>query len=234
MGDDKKSKPGSIHAGHRQRMKEQFLVRGLDGMSDHQILELLLFFAIPQGDVNPLAHALVNRFGTLSSVLSANYEDLLTVKGIGPNAATLIHLIPDLCKHFSIDQAHLGGRLTKTVDYKEELKPYFFGSKVELCYMLCMDGTGKVITCCKLGEGTLDQVNIPQRKVVEEALRHNASQVVLAHNHVSGLAIPSNADISFTSALKKLLWDVDVVLVDSLIIAGENIVSMARANYFFE
>ncbi len=239
----KKTKQPSIHAGHRQRLKGQFLVRGLEGMPDHQALELLLFFAIPQGDVNPTAHALMDRFGTLSSVLTARYEDLLTVPGIGPNAAALICLVPQICRRFMTDRARLGGQLTTAEDYAAALSPYFFGARVEMCYMLCLDGMGKLITCCRLGEGVLDQVNVPQRRVVETALRHNASQVVLAHNHVSGFAMPSRSDIKYTLDLKKLLEQVDVILVDHLIIVDGrtadvddgcrygDMVSMAQSGY---
>ena len=90
----------SIHTGHRLRAKEEFLARGLSGMADHKVLELLLFYAIPQGDVNPLAHALVERFGSLSGVFNAPYEELRKVKGVGDNTATLIRLLPAIAAKY--------------------------------------------------------------------------------------------------------------------------------------
>ena len=83
----------NIHAGHRKRAKAEFLARGLEGLPDHRVLELLLFYAIPQGDVNPLAHRLLEHFGSLSGVFNATHEQLTAVKGIGENTATLIRLV---------------------------------------------------------------------------------------------------------------------------------------------
>jgi DNA repair protein RadC len=221
----------SIHTGHRQRMKEEFLARGLEGMPDHRVLELLLFYAIPQGDVNPLAHELLDRFGTLSDVFHAPYEELLKVKGVGANTATLIQLIPALGARYLADRVSLDGQLTRVEDYMEVLGPYFFGARVELCYLMCMDGKNKLITCRKLGEGVVDQVSVTRRKVVETALACNAARVVLAHNHVSGVAQPSSADVEYTRQLCRLLQEVNVTLVDHLVIVDGDMVSMAQSGY---
>lgn len=227
----KKKKAVSVHTGHRQRLKKLFLTSGLEGMSDYQVLELLLFFAIPQGDVNPLAHALLDEFGTISGVLSAQYEELLKTKGVGPNTAAMLCLIPALAARCHADRAHLGGQLTCAADYWRELSPHLYGQRVEVCYMLCLDGMGKLITSCKLGDGVVNKVSIPQRKVLETALRHNAALVVLGHNHVSGFAKPSSADVSYTMALSQLLRSVDVRLVDHLIVVDDDWVSMAESGY---
>ena len=220
----------SIHTGHRQRVKEEFLARGLAGMPDHKVLELLLFYAVPQGDVNPLAHALINRFVTLSGVFLAPYDELLKVKGVGPNTAALTQLIPAVAARYLADQVKLE-QLEQPEDYYELLQPYFFGARVELCYLLCMDGKGRLKGCHKLGEGIVDQVPILTRKVVEYAMADNASKVVLAHNHVSGIAIPSSADKTSTQELKKLLRQMDVDLVDHLVIVEGDMVSMAQSGF---
>jgi DNA repair protein RadC len=198
------------------------------------VLELLLFYAIPQGDVNPLAHELLEHFGTLSDVFQAPYEELVKVKGVGANTATLIQLIPALGARYLADRVRLDGQLTRAEDYMEALGHYFFGARVELCYLLCMDGKSKLITCRKLGEGIVDEVAILRRKVVETALSCNASRVVLAHNHVSGIARPSAADIDYTRQLRRLLRDVNVTLVDHLVIVDGDMVSMAESGYMRE
>ena len=220
----------SIHTGHRQRVKEEFLARGLAGMPDHKVLELLLFYAVPQGDVNPLAHALMDRFTTLSGVFQAPYEELLKVKGVGPNVATLIQLIPAVGARYLADRVKLE-QLDRPEDYYEVLQPYFFGARVEMCYLLCMDGKGRLKGCHKLGEGIVDQVPILARRVMEHAMADNASKVVLAHNHVSGIAVPSTSDMASTRELKKLLRQVNVALVDHLIIVDGDMVSMAQSGY---
>ena len=183
---------GGIHAGHRRRAKEEFLARGLSGLADHRVLELLLFYAIPQGDVNPLAHALVERFGGLTGVLNATYEQLREVKGIGENAACLLRLIPAVAARYMELNADVSGQMLTNWQFQELLLPLFLGARNELAYLVCMDAKSKLIACRPLGEGILDQVGVAKRKVVEIALACNASRVALAHNHVSGVAVFSS------------------------------------------
>lgn len=221
----------SIHTGHRQRVREEFQSRGLGGMADHRVLELLLFYAIPKGDVNPLAHELLDHFGSFSAVFHAPHEELVKVKGVGDYTATLIRLIPAIGARYLADRVDLDGQLESVDDYLEILSPCFFGARVELCYLLCMDGKSKLITCRRIGEGIVDQVPVLSRKVVETALACNASRVVLAHNHVSGDARPSGADISSTRHLQRLLGAVNVTLMDHLIIVEGDAVSMAQSGY---
>lgn len=222
----------SIHTGHRQRAKTEFLARGLEGMPDHRALELLLFYAIPQGDVNPLAHALIDHFGGLEGVFNATYDQLLEVKGIGPNTATLIRLLPALAGRYMERRTEMDGQLLTTWQFRELLLPYFFGARNEMAYLVCMDGKDKLITCRKLGEGIADQVAIVTRKVMEAALSCNATRVALAHNHVSGVAMPSAADLHTTQELRRVLKQVSIELVDHFIIADDDMVSMRESGYF--
>ena len=222
----------SIHTGHRQRAKTEFLARGLEGMPDHRALELLLFYAIPQGDVNPLAHALIDHFGDLAGVFNATYEQLLEVKGVGANTATLIKLIPALAGRYLERRTEMDGQLLTSWQFRELLMPLFFGTRNEMAYLVCMDGKGKLITCRKLGEGIADQVTIVTRKVMEAALSCNATRVALAHNHVSGVAIPSAPDMHTTRELQRVLRQVGIELVDHFIFADDDMVSMADFGCF--
>ena len=146
-----KKKPGGVHQGHRRRVKQEFMARGLAGMPDHRALELLLFFSIPQGDVNPLAHELVEQFGSLAGVFNATREQLLAVKGIGENTATLIQLMPALAGRYLEERSSFEGQLTDSWHFKELLMPLFFGARNEMVYVVCMDGKQKLISCRKLG-----------------------------------------------------------------------------------
>lgn len=222
----------SIHTGHRQRAKTEFLARGLEGMADHRALELLLFYAVPQGDVNPLAHALIDHFGGLEGVFHATYEQLLEVKGVGPSTATLIRLMPALAGRYMERRTEMDGQMLTPWQFKELLMPLFFGARNELAYLVCMDGKNKLIACRKLGEGIADQVAIVTRKVMEAALSCNASRVALAHNHLSGVALFSAADLHATRELRRTLRQVDVELVDHFIIADDEMVSMAESGCF--
>lgn len=220
-----------IHTGHRQRVKGEFLARGLEGMPDHKALELLLFFAKPQGDVNPLAHALIERFGSLSGVFHATYDQLLKVKGVGENTATLIKLIPAIGGRYLQDRTDLTQVFRESWQFRELLAPYFFGARSELVYLVCLDGKGKLIACRKLGEGVADAVSITTRKVMEVALECNTSMVVLAHNHISGLALPSPEDVQTTRQLKVSLEQVGILLYDHFIVVDGDMVSMRQSHY---
>ena len=195
---EREKKPPSVHTGHRKRVKDEFLANGLNGLPDHRVLELLLFYAIPQGDVNPLAHQLMAQFGSLAGVFHATHEQLLEVDGVGYGTAVLIRLIPAVAARYLQANSSFDGQLTNTWQFRELLLPLFFGQRSELAYLVCMDGKNKLIVTKKLGEGITDAVQITTRKVLEAALGCNASRVALAHNHVSGVALWSDADLSTT------------------------------------
>ena len=222
-------RPPGVHTGHRKRMREEFLRTGAAVMEDHRLLELLLFYAIPQGDVNPLAHRLVDHFGSLTGVLHATYDQLVGVPGVGHNTATLLQLVPAVAARYMERSASMDGQIVNVWQLKELLEPYFFGQRDELAYLVCMDGKSKVLATRKLGQGVVDTVQIVTRKVLEAALACNASQVVLAHNHVSGVAVPSHADVDTTLRLKRLLAEADISLTDHLIFAGGDMVSLAQS-----
>ena len=215
-----------VHDGHRKRLKTQFLAHG-DDFHDHQLLELLLCYAIPQGDVNALAHDLLERFGSLAGVLDALPEALMQTPGIGEHSAVLIKMIPKLSGRYTTIRGSLGDILNSTRTACEYLRPYFQqGPRNEMIYMVCMDAKCKVLGVHKLGEGSVNAADIAPRKVVEIALAHNATSVIVAHNHVSGIALPSNADIATTHKLFEVLRDLGITLADHLIFADDDMVSI--------
>lgn len=220
------------HKGHRVRVKEEFLVRGLSGMADHKALELLLYYAIPQGDVNPLAHRLINTFGSLSGVFNATVDQLMTVSGIGEHTACLIKLVTALGARYQADRSQLGEILTTTEQLGEYLAPEFFGQRNEVTVILCMDAKNKVIQCRQLAEGSADSTTLNLRKMMEVALACNASQVVLAHNHISNIATASNEDILVTKIAYDAFAQMDIHLRDHLIFASDDFVSMRDSGIF--
>lgn len=230
MAEKADGKRPSPHAGHRERMRNEFLRTGGGGMEDHRLLEMLLFYTIPRGDVNPLAHRLVDEFGSLSGVFHATYEQLVKVPGVGHNTAVLLLLVPAAAAHYMKQTASFDGQIASLWQLQEMLEPYFFGQRDEVAYLVCMDGKSKVLAVKKLGEGIVDAVHVTTRKVVETALACNASRVVLAHNHVSGIAYPSDADVSTTQHLERVLMEAaEITLVDHLVFAGGDMVSMAES-----
>lgn len=223
---------GNPHKGHRARLKGEFLARGLAGMPDHKALELLLCFAIPQGDVNPLAHRLMDTFGSLSGVFNATPEQLTAVKGVGEHAACLIKLITALGGRYQADRSRLGDILDTTERLGEYLKPEFFGQRNEITVILCLDAKCKALQCRRLAEGTADSTALSLRKMMEAALACNASQVVLAHNHTSNIAVPSQEDILATKTAFDAFQQVDILLRDHLIFAFDDFVSLRDSGIF--
>lgn len=224
----------SIHLGHRERLKRRFLEEGLDDFTDIQVLELLLFYAIARQDTNPIAHNLLDHFGSLSQVLEASPEELKKVKGVGEHAALLLHLIPQIGRYYQVDSAQRVDILTSLDACGAYLVPYFFARTRETVFLLCMDAKCKVLCCKEIGEGSVNSASISVRKVVETALAANATTVILAHNHPSGIAIPSDEDVQTTRRIAAALSAVEIHLADHIVVAEGDYVSMVQSGYRFD
>ncbi len=217
----------SEHNGHRQRMRRQLISSGMDSLSDVQVLEVLLYYAIPRADTNPIAHRLLARFGSLSGVLEAAPNELLQVEGMGEASAQLIALIPQLERRHFIDRSGSAKILNSTSRCGQYLVPFFHGEQDEVVYLLCLDAKCKLISCLPIHRGSITSASISVRKVVQAALNQNAVSVVLAHNHPGGYALPSQEDIDTTRTLQTALRAVGIVLADHIIVADDDFVSMA-------
>ena len=224
----------SIHDGHRQRMKERFFHEGLDHFSQFEALETLLYYAIPRKDTNPIAHAMIDHFGSLAQVLDASVEELEQVSGISRNAAVLIKLVTEMGRMYMVKRAEETKVLRTIRDCGDYLTPYFYGRVNETVFLLCLDAKCKVIGCRKVGEGSVNSANVPIRRIVELALGANATSVVLAHNHPSGIAIPSEEDVATTRRVAAALSTVDIVLVDHIVVADDDYVSMVQSGHRFD
>ena len=215
-----------VHDGHRERKRAQFRRHGLDSFADHEVLELLLFYAIPRKDTNTIAHALIDRFGSLEQVLAAAPEELEKVPGVGENAATLLKLIPQITRRARVSSASN----EKVLDTTERIGAFFVEQFVaetnEIMYQLCLDAKGRMLGCHKISVGDVSSVSLNLRKVVEHALRSNAVLVALAHNHPSGVAFPSHEDKIATTLAREALETIGVRLVDHIIVADDDYISL--------
>lgn len=220
-----------IHDGHREKMRQRYLAGGLDPFADHEALELLLYYAIPRRDVNPIAHALMERYGSLSAVLSAPVEDLKHVEGIGEHAAVLLHLVPQLAKKARLAETSRETVLSTAERAGDFLLERFSGEQHEVVYQLCLDRKGKLLTCKRLTDGSVSSADLDIRRIVENAILSKASAVILAHNHPSGVALPSQDDYAATDRVQAALSTVGVALADHIIVADGDYVSMADSGF---
>jgi len=223
-----------LHAGHRERLKQRFREHGLDNFTDIQVLELLLFYAIPRKDTNDLAHGLLNHFGGLANVLDADVTELKKVPGVSDHSATLLALVTELCRYYQVKSMERVEVLTTLDACGAYLVPRFFGRTKETVFLLCLDAKCKVLDCREIGEGSVNSASISVRKIVEVALSTRATTVILAHNHPSGVAVPSTEDVQTTRRVAAALNAVEVHLADHIVVAEGDYVSMVQSGYRFE
>lgn len=214
-----------IHDGHRERLRESFRKDGLAGFDSVRALELLLQFAIPRKDTNPIAHALLDSFGSLDEVFDASEEELCRVPGVGPSAATLLRLLPQILRKSAVERAAKKPYLMNTADVRDYLSPYFLYAREELAILLCLDSQRRVLKCLELNRGVVNTVSVDVRKVMETALKLRCAGIILAHNHPDGPACNSREDDMVTSALQQALRTVRIPLLDHVIFGRDGMFS---------
>ncbi|MBR5489845.1 MAG: hypothetical protein IKV79_01090 [Oscillospiraceae bacterium] len=223
----------NIHAGHRDRLKERFDENGLKAFSDIEALELLLFYAIPRCSTNEIAHRLIDRFGSFKNVMEADASELSLVKGVGENAARLIRIVSAMnARYLAANRRTKGSILGSTESMVEYMYPLFAYTRDELAFAICLNGAGAVIGCHELSKGMSNKVEFSARQIISLALRDNAIYMILAHNHLNDIALPSKADVASTKAIEELLGSIGVCLFDHFIISGNEYVSMRESGFF--
>ena len=211
----------SMHDGHRQRLKQRFFQEGLDHFDDKHALELLLFYCVPRMDTNPLAYRLIERFKSFDGVLDASPKELMEVPGVGENIATYLSLLKSAWRFYETRKTDTEEKSLDTIeDCANYIRPRFLNRSLETVYLLCLDAMCKPLCCKMIGEGSVNSASISIRKIVEAAINANATTVILAHNHPSGLAFPSGEDVQTTQRLERALKAVEIILADHLVFAN--------------
>jgi len=208
----------SYIADHRARLRDRFVNGGADALPDYEMLELVLFRAIPRQDVKPLARLLLDTFGSFSSVLCAPLPRLLAVKGVGQAVAVELKIVADAARRLSRSQVknqQLISSWDALVDYCRITMAQL---ETEEFRVLFLDRKNVLITDEALGKGTVDHVPVYPREVAKRGLELNASAVILVHNHPSGDPTPSAPDIQMTQEIEKALTTLGIKLHDHLII----------------
>lgn len=228
--EDRKDK--QVHKNHRERLRNRFLKEGLDNFDELYVLELLLFYCIPRRDTNPIAHDLLERFGSLAQVMDAPVSELEKIDGIGTNAAMFLNLIPAVGRYYQINKSSNVTSLNTTEKCGDYLINRFWNLRNETVFLLCLDAKCKLLQCREVGEGSVNCTEVSVRKIVEAALAENATSVVLSHNHPSGLALPSAEDVLTTKRVAAALDTVGITLADHIIVADDDYVSLVQSGLY--
>ena len=188
---------------------------------DHELLEMLLYGCIPRGDTNPVAHLLLKEFGSLSNLLESDAHEIAKTEGVGLKSAIFLTQLHEVIRRY--EREKLGSKpeltsITRCVEYCRQLLSHY---STERFYIICTDSRRRVIHVAKLAEGTVGSVFVSNRQAVEVALRYKSAGVIFCHNHPGGRVTPSNADLTLTVSLKKILDSLGVRVLDHIII-GEN------------
>ncbi len=223
------SKFNHPHGGHRQRLKQRFLKEGsFDNFQPHEVLELLLFYVIPQRDTNKIAHDLINRFGSLEAVFSASMDELQKVDWIKEEASLFIKIFNSLDRFRKLNSGDLPDILNTSEKVIEYLKPHYHGKSNEVSMLLCLDRQCRVMGCHTILEGTINYSALNPRKIMDIVLRCNAPCVVLAHNHPVGSPTPSRNDVDSTKTIIRMLSQIEVKVIDHVILSPNGECSMAQ------
>lgn len=221
----------NLHEGHRARLRERFLKSGLDDFEAHQVLELILFSALPRRDTNEIAHRLLRRFGSLSAVLDADVRELTTVEGVGPSSAYLLTLFRAVARRYALDSAAPNPDAVYLLCAQDAccyVQNLFVGCRTEVCYALLVNSRRRVIACRRMEGDSVDSLRLNPQRIASFLFDSHAAGVILAHNHPGGPAEPSPSDAAVTERVAACLSMLGGALLDH-IIAGENgVVSYAE------
>jgi len=215
---------------HRKRLRERFQNTGAEGMHDYELLELLLTFSIPRRDVKPVAKKLINAFGSLPKVLDADQEELEKLNGVGSMSASLIRLVKEIYCDYLAENMKKHDVLSSPEAVINFSRVKLSGLPNEAFMVIYVNVKNEVIDYVLLQEGTLDNVAVYPRRIIETALSHHASGVILIHNHPSGNPTPSKEDKVLTKEIADAAFVLDIRVLDHLIVGKDGYFSFTENN----
>lgn len=219
---DKKTLEGNVHNGHRKRVKEGVVKNGFSHLEDHKLLELLLFYSIPQADTNELAHRLISEFGSLNGVLRADMNRLKKVKGVGENTAVLLLTAGEMFSRTTRCKPNRKCVYKTEEDFKKLAVSVLFNQNTEKAVMFCFDSAMHLKKEIVISEGNENSTPLDVRKAVQSAIDCDAVSAVITHNHPNGTCEPSCSDIDSTRAICVMFRKLGFVLADHIIVGADN------------
>ncbi len=223
----------NIHSGHRDRIRQEFLIHGFDrNTPPHKILELLLFYCVSRTDTNPIAHEMITKYGSVAAVLDAPLEELAAFRGMSERSATLLKLIMPIARRYLYDKAEEKPTFLSLEQIGEYIFRHYIGLKIEKVGVMCLDTKGRMLSFGFVGEGDISSAGVSFRKLAKITLDCGAAAAVLCHNHPDGIALPSESDANLTVQAADILSKIGVRLIDHIIVGDTDFVSMAQSEKY--
>ncbi len=220
-----KNKPINIHANHRQRIKNKYKLHGLDVFEEHEILEMALFYCMPRKDTNELAHKLIYSFGSINDVMDAPFSAIKDIEGAGEETACFLKFLVDIVRVYMQNKKSVKNTFRSREELNDRLSLKFIGRSNEAVAIMLIDAKNKIVYEGIISQGSHNNVDIYLRKIIELIVLYNASAIVFAHNHPSGLALPSKQDIITTKKLKNIFDNMNITFIDHIIVADDDYIS---------
>lgn len=222
----------NLHEGHRKKVRERYLSEGSDSFNEHQLLELLLYGTIPRKDTNEIAHRMLNAYGSLPALCDADPKDICNTCKVGENTAISVSLVSSIAKRYTKLKWDEKTLLNSPGNAGAYARTLFVDKQYECFYLICVNSQNRLNHPALVQNGTLNEVPVYTRLIVELALRHKAHSVILAHNHPGGSLTPSQEDINITNTVISALDTININVNDHIIVAGNKYISLKEQNYF--
>lgn len=206
---------------HRKRLRERFQRSGAEGFHDYELLELLLTYAIPRKDIKPTAKELIKRFKGLSGVLDATQKDLEKIHGMGPISGTLVRLVKEVCGAYLGERMKERDLLSSPQAVVNFARMKLSGLPHEAFMVIYLNTKNEVLKYEIVHEGTVDRAVVYPRRIIEGALSHHASGLVLVHNHPSGHHKPSDEDKHLTRSITEAARTMDLRILDHIVVGKD-------------
>ncbi len=210
----------AIHAGHRDRMRKKFIANSGHGLSDHELLELLLYHSIPRMNTNDISHYLIDELGSLGSVMNADPHRIESVRGAGPATALMLSLIKEINRRVALEKYDMNrfvaDSLTKVGNF---FMDYYRGREEEELCALFLDNSLRLIELRSVSKGSVNSTCVDVKSITKHAMNINATNVIIAHNHPHGVASPSSYDRQLSLSLDASLKAVEITLIDHMIVS---------------
>lgn len=216
----------NLRHGHRNRLRERLIKASRQAFADHELLELLLTYAIPRKDTKGIAKKLIKRFGSFSAVFDQPPERLSEVEGMGPQAATFLLAIKAIMARYFEEGVEQTTKIAKPEDVAQFVRLQLGAEPRECLMVMCLNDKKRLLYHVTIIEGTVDRAPFYPREILKAALLRDATGIIMVHNHPSGDPAPSENDLRITQKLEALSREFDIKLYDHLIVTPRNAYSL--------